>query len=264
MRILRFSVMSILNYLIIIVAILGYRLSGGVLLLYLLFQAGLSFANAFVSERSYQFVILSSHLLISTFIASPLGLLLHYYNDGDLSETLLLIPYITAISCVAAVGFSVLAFFVNKKRWMTDDNSVKHSSKSIWLVSGAVWGIVIFVSMTFVMPKDLQIINTQNVYIVYSYDNIEINEPLSQDDASKIAELYDGESLSLYTESCAFQDNIAVCFGDQKLRLATDGSGTIQYHGKFIDLEADKRLRLRNILSQYGAKFPCLKYRTLF
>ena len=52
MRILRFSVMSILNYLIIIVAILGYQLSGGVLLLYLLFQAGLSFANAFVSERT--------------------------------------------------------------------------------------------------------------------------------------------------------------------------------------------------------------------
>lgn len=260
----QFVLMSIADYSLILLSVLGYRLSGGLSIILLAAILGLSFANAKIARRAYQFIILSIHLLIATLIASSLGVLLHYYFDGDLPETLQLILLFAALDCAGAIGFSLLAFFVNNKRRKRDNAVEKYAAKPIWIISIAVWGIVIILMAVIVTPRELHITDTQNTTIIYRYDGTEINEPLSEEDALKIAELYDGKELSLFTESCAFRDDIAISFGTQKLRIATDGSGTILYNGRFINIAGEQRARLRNILFQYGAEFPCLEYRTLF
>lgn len=260
----QFVLMSIADYSLILLSVLGYRLSGGLSILLLAAILGLSFANAKVARKAYQFIILSIHLLIATLIASPLGVLLHYYNDGDLPETLQLIAIFAALDCAGAIGFSLLAFFVYKKRWKSDNAVEKYTAKPIWIISIAVWSLVIILTAVIATPRELHITDTQNTTITYRYDGTEINEPLSTEDALKIAELYDGKAMSLFTESCAFRDDIAICFGNQKLRIATDGSGTILYNGRFINIAGEQRARLRNILFQYGAEFPCIEYRTLF
>ena len=64
-----FLLMNIGNYVLVLLAFLGFRLGAGISVIFFLFcQPALVFVNYYVSQRILQLAVLSGHLLISTII----------------------------------------------------------------------------------------------------------------------------------------------------------------------------------------------------
>lgn len=85
-----FLLMNIGNYVLVLLAFLGFRLGAGISVIFFLFcQPALVFVNYYVSQRIWQLAVLSGHLLISTIIANMASVQLYYQFISSDSETLL-------------------------------------------------------------------------------------------------------------------------------------------------------------------------------
>ena len=107
--------MNIINYVLVLLAFVLFRLGAGVSLFFLLIQPALVFANYFFSQKIWQLFILSANLLLSTIIANMSAIQLYYRFVSSDFETLLVgklavvigIVYVLILSFIAVIGYMI-------------------------------------------------------------------------------------------------------------------------------------------------------------
>ena len=104
--------MNIVNYVLVLLAFLGFRLGAGISIFYLFCQPALVVANYLVSQKIWQLALLSVHLLISTIIANMSSVQLYYQFVSSDSETLLVGKIAVQIGIVYVVIISVIAIII--------------------------------------------------------------------------------------------------------------------------------------------------------
>ena len=108
-----FLLMNIGNYVLVLLAFLGFRLGAGISVIFFLFcQPALVFVNYYVSQRIWQLAVLSGHLLISTIIANMASVQLYYQFISSDSETLLVGRIEAQIGIVYVIILSVIAIII--------------------------------------------------------------------------------------------------------------------------------------------------------
>ena len=123
-----FIVMNVVNYILVVLACLLWKYGGPVLdPLLLLLQPILVVTNLLVSQKTWQFCVLSVNLLISTIAANAIGGLLYYFNIAPSSETLLVCKYEVAIGAIYVLILSVGAVLI--KNWLKEVNKVRASKE---------------------------------------------------------------------------------------------------------------------------------------
>ncbi len=123
-----FIVMNIVNYVLVVLACLLWRGGSPVTApLFLVLQPVLVIANLFVSQKDWQFFVLSVHLLISTIAANAIGGLLYYWNIAPGSETLLVCKYEVAIGEIYVIILSIGAILI--KRWLKEVDRIRAGKK---------------------------------------------------------------------------------------------------------------------------------------
>ncbi|MCR5635873.1 MAG: hypothetical protein K6F76_01650 [Clostridiales bacterium] len=121
-----FVVMNIVNYVLVVLACLLWKCGSMVIdPIFLVLQPVLVVANLFVSQKNWQFIILSFHLLISTIAANAISGLLYYSNIAPSSETLLVCKYEIVIGGVYVAILSVAAVLI--KRWLKQADRISSS-----------------------------------------------------------------------------------------------------------------------------------------
>lgn len=117
--------MNIGNYVLVLLAFLGFRLGAGISVIFFIFcQPALVLTNYFVSQKVWQLAVLSGHLLISTIIANMASIQLYYKFVSSDSETLLVgqvavqigIIYVIFISVIAIIVYSVVSVCKKSKQ----------------------------------------------------------------------------------------------------------------------------------------------------
>ncbi len=114
-HLLFFILMNIINYVLVLLAFVLFRLGAGVSLFFLLIQPALVFANYFFSQKIWQLFILSANLLLSTIIANMSATQLYYRFVSSDFETLLVgklevvigIVYVLILSFIAVIGYMI-------------------------------------------------------------------------------------------------------------------------------------------------------------
>ena len=107
-----FLLMNIGNYMLVLLAFLGFRLGAGISIIFLLCQLALVVANYFVSQKIWQLALLSVHLLISTIIANLASVQLYFQFVSSDSETLLVGRIELLIGIIFVIIISVIAIII--------------------------------------------------------------------------------------------------------------------------------------------------------
>ena len=107
-----FLLMNIGNYVLVLLAFLGFRLGAGISVIFFFCQPALVFVNYYVSQRIWQLAVLSGHLLISTIIANMASVQLYYQFISSDSETLLVGRIEAQIGIVYVIILSVIAIII--------------------------------------------------------------------------------------------------------------------------------------------------------
>ena len=107
-----FVLMNIVNYVLVLLGVLLYRGSGPVVYpLFLAMQPALVIANYFVSEKLWQIVLLSVHLLISTVFSNLLQAHLYAINIAA-GETYAVGRVAAFIGSIYVIVLSVVAIII--------------------------------------------------------------------------------------------------------------------------------------------------------
>ncbi|HCA05090.1 MAG TPA: hypothetical protein DEO32_04230 [Ruminococcaceae bacterium] len=110
---IKFIAMNMANYLLVLFAVLLYRLGGMLYIpVVLIAQSILTVANYSVAKKTSHLIILSVNLLISTIIANVTDIYLYMQNISADSETLLIGKYMVVIGAIFVVVISVIAICV--------------------------------------------------------------------------------------------------------------------------------------------------------
>jgi len=105
-----FILMNIINYVLVVPAVLLYKGGSPVTIpLFLSLQLALIIADFFASENTRQLCILSINLLISTIVANILSTQLYYHNISSDAETLLVGKYEVIIGSIYVIVLSCAA-----------------------------------------------------------------------------------------------------------------------------------------------------------
>lgn len=103
----------IINYILVLFAVLFYEQGGPVVYpIFLFTQAVLILFNCIVSQNVRQFVIISLNLIASTIIANVVDIWLYMTNICGGSETILLLQYAVVIGCGYVALLSIISFVV--------------------------------------------------------------------------------------------------------------------------------------------------------
>lgn len=115
-RLLLFAIMNLANYVLVLLACTLYGVGFGTALLFLVLQPVLTAVNYIASEKTWQLIVLSVHLLISTLIANYMSVQLYYQNISSDSETLLVGKYAIIIGCVYVIILSAITIGIKAAR----------------------------------------------------------------------------------------------------------------------------------------------------
>ena len=115
-RLLLFTIMNLANYVLVLLACTLYGVGFGTALLFLVLQPVLTAVNYIASEKTWQLIVLSVHLLISTLIANYMSVQLYYQNISSDSGTLLVGKYAIIIGCVYVIILSAITIGIKAAR----------------------------------------------------------------------------------------------------------------------------------------------------
>ena len=101
-------------------------------------------------------------------------------------------------------------------------------------------------------------VNSSPAEMTFKYGDENIHATLSDEDADAIRTMLSGKTTYYDSSSCGFDEHICVRFGTQTFMPACDGCPTVKYGTKYIALSDSERASLDEILTRYGAHFPCV------
>ena len=101
---------------------------------------------------------------------------------------------------------------------------------------------------------------TGEIIAVFQYDDIDIMEPLSDEDAETVRKIFNGKILSSESPSCGFGEDVALVVGNNTYCIACDTCGVVYLaeKDKYFYLSDKENETLRTLLGEYGFVFPCL------
>lgn len=97
--------------------------------------------------------------------------------------------------------------------------------------------------------------------IVYTYNDMSIDELCTENELSAIYDIFNGKVLYSDNPSCGLSDEIAIVVnGGQTFCLPSDSCTIIYWKekGKYFHVSEKEMEQLHEIFEQYGAKFPCV------
>lgn len=115
--------------------------------------------------------------------------------------------------------------------------------------------------VAFMKPSKTNLSPAEKGQAVFEYEDTKISEMLSAEDLSAIREMFDGKELYKDNPSCGFSETIAVVLdASQVFCVARDECPVIYYknEGQYFSLSDQENEQLRNILENYGFRFPCV------
>ena len=124
-----------------------------------------------------------------------------------------------------------------------------------------VCALLLTITMTFLFSSCSKVeIADGEIVAVFKYDNIDVHETLSNEDANIIREVFKGKSLFSDSPSCGFSENVALIIDGNTYCIACDTCGKIYSvkDDKYFNLDDSENETVRNLLCEYGFKFPCL------
>lgn len=165
--------------------------------------------------------------------------------------TVLLVPYVTAIGCFAAIGCSVGAYFINRNKFLTKQNTVGKKSlildivASIIVLAVLITGIVIYAQ-----PIKLQVQESETATLNYANYGIaaRVDIPLSISDQKEIIDILNEKELYLDIPHCIFTESYSVTIGNQTFQIGWDESGVIRYQTRYLYLNSDEASRFFDII----------------
>ena len=129
----------------------------------------------------------------------------------------------------------------------------KRTVISCSLLFVAVLGLSFFLIFTVRVPKG-------EIMAVFQYDDVNIIEPLSSEDAKVVRKIFGGKVLRLDSPSCSFDETVALVVGNKTYCIACDTCPIVYLleADKYFYLSDKENEALRDLLSEYGFIFPCI------
>ena len=83
---------------------------------------------------------------------------------------------------------------------------------------------------------------------------------VENEDANIVSEVFKGKTLFSDSPSCGFSENVALIIDGNTYCIACDTCGKIYSvkDDKYFNLDDSENETIRNLLCEYGFKFPCL------
>ena len=100
----------------------------------------------------------------------------------------------------------------------------------------------------------------EEIVAVFKYDDANITKTLSGTDADMVRKIFNGKNLFSDYPSCGFSEDVALVIDGNIYCIACDTCGTIYdvKKDKYFNLSDEENEALRNMLCEYGFRFPCL------
>ena len=97
-----------------------------------------------------------------------------------------------------------------------------------------------------------------NGTVVFHYDGIDIEEPLTEKESGAIANIVNGHCAFFDSPACGFSNKIGIRFSGQMISIACDNCATLSVHGMYFAISKEEAAKFREIMCAHGAKFPCI------
>lgn len=125
----------------------------------------------------------------------------------------------------------------------------------ICIIIVTIGGIIVFSMFTGRLN-----ISSKNAILTYSYNNVNINQPLTEDESQVIKEMFNGKRPYTDNPSCGFTKDVSVEFSDMIFCIACDSCPIIKIDNskKYIKISENERQELEKIFNKYGGSFPCI------
>ncbi len=101
------------------------------------------------------------------------------------------------------------------------------------------------------------------VTLVFNANGENVSETLTDEEAAKLIEIFDGNSLqNLYrgTPSCSFDENVAIKIADRTYAIALDTCGIVKElsSNKHFSITDEDIAYIHSVFVKYGGYFPCV------
>ncbi len=100
--------------------------------------------------------------------------------------------------------------------------------------------------------------------IVYRYDGVSFEEPLTREETAAAAQIIGGKKLAPQgmtgIPSCGFSVDVAIVLGERRFLIARDTCCIMQdgETQRFFELSQEERRILDEIFAAHGGIFPCI------
>ena len=116
--------------------------------------------------------------------------------------------------------------------------------------------LIVAVGWYFLFPVPVHV--SGNGTVVFHYDGIKIEEPLTEKESGAIANIVNGHSAVFDTPACGFSNKIGIRFSGKMISIACDNCPTLSVHGLYFHVSQEEADEFRSIMLAHGAKFPCI------
>ncbi len=123
-----------------------------------------------------------------------------------------------------------------------------------------IFGIILSCITFFILNR----VNTKNLTsgtVIFTYEDNNINESLSQNDLSFLIDLFDNKIMYRDNPSCGFTKNVSILFNDAEYFCFAYDTCLVVYwesRNKYFRLSDSEYKDLVEMLSKYGVFFPCI------
>ncbi|MEI6578057.1 MAG: hypothetical protein WCN92_01185 [Eubacteriales bacterium] len=120
--------------------------------------------------------------------------------------------------------------------------------------------IVVILGAAIVYSNIPQLTNIQTVdaAVIYNYAGTNIKEPLQNEEALILYNIFNRKTLTSKTPPGEFSPNVAIGFREMIFCIPIDGSLSVklQNRNKYFTISADDRKVIVGIFNRHGAEFP--------
>lgn len=132
--------------------------------------------------------------------------------------------------------------------------------KFIFFICIAVFVTILFV-IALLLSNSVDIKDSKDGAVIFTYEDNNVNESLSQDDLNFIIKLFDDKIMYIDDPSCGFTKNVSVLLDDSEyFCFACDTCPVVYWESrnKYFRLSDSEYKDLVAMLSEYGVFFPCV------
>lgn len=130
------------------------------------------------------------------------------------------------------------------------------NNKKVFRIAIALTAVLLIIAAGWYLFGPVHV--SGNGTVVFHYDGIDIEEPLTEKESGAIANIVNGHSAVFDTPACGFSNKIGIRFSGKMISIACDSCPTLSVHGMYFDVSEKEAEQFRSIMRAHGAKFPCI------